>query len=399
LFMVYDALIVGAGVTGVAIARALSLKNPTWQIAVVEKEAAVAYHTSGRNSGVVHPGFNPKPGSLKAQFCVEGNRRLREFCHAAGVPFRDVGMLVVARNSNEIGTLEELYRRGQANGVPDLKMFSKEELKKQEPHIKGCAALYAPTGAVVDSRLYVQALAQEASQHGVSFFFGHHVRYIEKSTIGYTVYSDYRRFRCAYLINAAGLYADYIAHTLGVGLDYTVLPFRGEYYKIAERKAQLVRHLVYPAPNLNFPFLGIHFTPTVDGKLKVGPNAVLALGREAYTNTQINFRETLAMVLDRRTWQLLQNREFRHVAAHSLRTSLSQRAFFEEASTLVEGLEEADLEQGPLPGIRAQLIDRAGRLVDDMIIERSANALHILNVVSPGLTCALPFAEYIADLI
>jgi L-2-hydroxyglutarate oxidase LhgO len=143
--MVYDALIVGAGVTGVAIARALSLKNPTWQIAVVEKEAAVAYHTSGRNSGVVHPGFNPKPGSLKAQFCVEGNRRLREFCHAAGVPFRDVGMLVVARNSNEIGTLEELYRRGQANGVPDLKMFSKEELKKQEPHVKGCAALYAPT--------------------------------------------------------------------------------------------------------------------------------------------------------------------------------------------------------------------------------------------------------------
>jgi len=397
--MVYDALIIGAGVTGVAIARALALKNPNWQIAVVEKEAAVACHTSGRNSGVVHPGFNPKPGSLKAQFCVEGNRRLREFCHAVGVPFRDVGMLVIARSSNEIGTLEELCRRGQANGVPGLKMFSKGELKRQEPYVRGCAALYAPTGAIVDSRLYVQALAQEASQRGVSFFFGHHVRHIEKSAIGYTVYSNRQQFQCAYLINAAGLYADHIAHRLGVGLDYTVLPFRGEYYKIAERKARLVRHLVYPAPNLHFPFLGIHFTPTVDGKLKVGPNAVLALGREAYTNTQINLRETLAMLVDRRTWRLLQNREFRHVAVHSLRTSLSQRAFFEEASTLVEGLEEADLEQGPLPGIRAQLIDRAGRLVDDMIIERSANSLHILNVVSPGLTCSLPFAEHIVDLI
>lgn len=394
-----DILIIGAGVTGVAIARALAFKKPKLKIAVLEKEDSVARHTSGRNSGVVHPGFNPKPGTLKARFCVEGNQRIREFCQRANVPFKDVGLLVVARTQNEISILEELWRRGQANGVPGLQILSKQELRQRESHVKGCAGLSAPSGAIVDSRQFVTVLAQEASHKGVAFFFGHRVRRAEKNASGYTVHTDHQLFQCAYLMNAAGLYADRIAHMLGVGLDYRILPLRGEYYRVCESKAQLVSALVYPVPNLNFPFLGIHFTPTVRGELKVGPNAVPALGRESYSNLQINLREALAMMLDARSWRLLRRPEFRQMAAQHLRTSLSQQAFLREASTLVEGLKEGDLERGPLPGIRAQLADRTGRLIDDMIVEKRDSSLHILNVVSPGFTCASPFAEYVVSLV
>lgn len=396
----YDILIIGAGITGVAIAWTLAHQKPRLKVAVVEKENAVACHTSGRNSGVVHPGFNPKPGTLKARFCVDGNQRIREFCQRAHVPFKEIGLLVVARTPEECGTLEELYHRGKANGVPDLQMLSRTELKREEPRVKGSAALYAPTGAVVDSRRFVEALAGEASQAEVIFLFGYTVKKIAQCPArGYHMRTDKGEFKCAYLINAAGLYADRIAHMLGVGLDYTILPFRGEYYKVTARKAQLVRHLIYPVPDLNFPFLGIHFTPTVYGELKAGPNAVLALGRESYNHVQINVREVLAMIFDTRSWLLLKHPDFRRLAVQHLRTSLSREAFFQEASSLVEGLETRDLERGPLSGIRAQLVDRKGQLVEDMIVEKRDSSLHVLNVVSPGFTCALPFARYLSNLI
>lgn len=395
----YDVIIIGAGVVGVAVARSLAHARSHYKIAVLEKEDGVARHTSGRNSGVVHPGFNPKPGTLKARFCVEGNQRIREFCQRTRVPFKQVGLLVVARTSAEINTLEELYRRGQLNGVPHLRILSQDELAKKEPYVKGCAALYAPSGAILDSRQFVEALAHEAQRLGVTFSFGQRVQRLEKHSSGYRLHTNHHIFECDFLINAAGLYADHIAHMMRVGLEYTILPFRGEYYKVREEKAQLIRTLVYPVPDLRFPFLGIHFTPTVEGGLKVGPNAVLAFGREAYAHTQINPRETLAMLCSKATWRLIRSPEFRQIASRYWRTSLSRRAFFQEASTLVEGLKETDLLKGPLPGIRAQLVSRAGHLVDDMVVEKRDNSLHVLNVVSPGLTCALPFAEYLASLV
>jgi L-2-hydroxyglutarate oxidase LhgO len=347
----------------------------------------------------VHPGFNPKPGTLKARFCVAGNQRIKEFCHRTNVPFKQVGLLVVARTPDECSVVEELYRRGQFNGVPDLQILSQKKLNELEPNAKGCAALYAPSGAIVDSRQLVRSLAQEAYEHGVTFFFGHPVRCVEHDGHSYCVHTSRQSFHADFLINAAGLYADHIAHMMGAGVGYTILPVRGEYYQVRAEKAHLVRRLIYPVPHLHLPFLGIHFTPTIAGGLKVGPNAVVALGREAYANTQINLRETWAMLMDRRIWRLLGDHEFRQVTVRFLRTSLSRRAFLHEASTLVEGLSEADLLKGPLPGIRAQLVNQSGQLVDDMIIEKKENSLHILNVVSPGLTCALPFAEYLVNLL
>lgn len=394
-----DVLIVGAGITGVAVSWALASQNHNWRIAVIEKEPAPACHASGRNSGVLHAGFNPKPGTLKARFCAEGGLRIREFCSQKGIPFKTVGALVVARSESERHILEELYRRGVANGAPDLQILPRGELQKLEPQVKGCAALHAPSAGIVDSRRLVEALVQEASNRGVTFFFSEHARRIERCTSNYIVHTDRQLFKCSYLINAAGLYADRIAHMLEAGRDYTILPFRGEYYRLCERKARIVRVMVYPVPDLSYPFLGIHFTPTVHGELKVGPNAVLSLGREAYNRTQVNLREAIAMMIDLRNWRLLRRQEFQRLVSQHLRTSLSKRTFLRHARTLVGDLNVEDLLKGPPAGIRAQLVDQAGRFVDDLVIERKDNTLHILNVVSPGLTCALPFADYVASLV
>jgi L-2-hydroxyglutarate oxidase len=331
---------------------------------------------------------------LKARLCVEGNRRIRDFCREHNVPLREVGTLVVARSEAERPGLEELHRRGQANGVAGLRVLTGGELRAREPNARGCAALVAPTGAVLDSRCYVEALADEARGRGVVFHFGRRAERIEKRAGGHTVDG----LRCRTLVNAAGLYADRIAHQLGAGGEYAILPFRGEYYRVRDAKAGLVRAMVYPVPDPDYPFLGIHWTPTADGGLKVGPNAVLALGREAYRRFQVDLRETLAMATDLRAWRLV-TPSFLRLAARHLRTSLSRRAFLAEASTLVQGFALEDFESGPPPGNRAQLVDRRGRLVDDLVIERDGDTLHILNVVSPGLTCSLPFADHVASLL
>ncbi len=393
---IYDVVIIGAGVTGTSIARALARRRPHIKMAVLEKEEGVARHTSGRNSGVVHAGFNPKPGSLKARFCVEGNRLIHEFCAQRGVPLRNAGTLVVARTQGEIAILEELYRRGEANGVPGLEMLDRQELRSREPRVRGWAGLFAPSGSVIDSRRFVEALAEEACARGVCFRFGQRVRSIEEGSGLYRVRTDRGEFQTQNLINAAGLYADRIAHMLGVGTEYTILPFRGEYYYV--RKSRLVKAMVYPAPNLNYPFLGIHLTPTPEGRLKVGPNAVLALGRESYRGMHIHLGEALAMVLNAGTWRLLRPR-FLKMAWRYFLTSWSKEAFLREVATLVEGLEKGDLTAGPPPGNRAQLINRKGQLIEDLIVERKGRAIHILNVVSPGFTCALPLAEHIAAMV
>ena len=391
-----DLLVVGAGVTGVAVARALALRAPRLSIAVVEKEAGVARHTSGRNSGVAHAGFNPRPGTLKARFCVEGNRRIRAFCRERGVPVRDVGTLVVARSADEAGALEELRWRGEANDVPDLRLLSARELGAREPNVRGCAALLAPTGAVLDAQAYVEALARDAQERGVTFAFGTRVLGVETAGSGFRVLASDASFRCGHLVNAAGLQADRLAHHMGAGREFTIVPFRGEYHRVAERKANLVRAMVYPLPDPDHPFLGIHLTPTAGGQLRIGPNAVLALGRESYRPWQVHPGDVLALASDPRAWRLL-TPSFVRTAVGQLRTSLSRHAFLREASTLVRGLELADLEGRFPAGNRAQLVDRRGRLVDDLVVERDGTTLHILNVVSPGLTCSLPFADHLVD--
>ncbi|MBI4345841.1 MAG: L-2-hydroxyglutarate oxidase [Elusimicrobia bacterium] len=391
----FDVAIVGGGVTGCALARALAHKRPHSKIALLEKEPKVAVHTSGRNSGVVHGGYNQKPGTLKARFCVEGNHRLKEYAAARGVPLAQTGILVVARSQAERSVLEELLRRGRENGVPGLRLVDGAELKRLEPNASGISALHAPSGASVDSAALVESFAEDAKAAGVTFYLGEGVRRIEEDGRGFRIRTARAALRARRLVNCAGLHADRIAHQLGAGLPYSIVPFRGEFYYIDPAKAGLIRSMIYSVPDIRYPFLGVHWTRTVHGKVKVGPNAVLALGREAYGTFQVHAGDTARMLLDGRFWRMVGGAEFRRLAAENLRSSLSKAAFLKQAFSLVQGAAASDFRKGP-SGIRAQLVDRDGGLVDDLLVEKKGESLHVLNAISPGLTCALPFADHLA---
>ena len=393
----FDAIVVGAGVIGTAVARSLILRKPNLKVAVLEKESAVARHTSGRNSGVLHAGFNQKPGALKARCCVEGNARARDYALKNKVPMKQVGTLITALNQSEFSVLDELLTRGNANGVPDLKIIDAQEIRKLEPNAQGIAALHAPSGAIVDSRVFVETLASEAKEKGVQFLFDHKVVAIEENTDGFKIVSKNSSLLTTYssrfLINCAGLYADKVAHMIGVGQNFTIIPFRGEYYKVVPSKSNIINSMVYPVPNLKYPFLGVHWTKKIDGSVAIGPNAVIAFGRESYKTLAIQWKETLAMV--RAPFlKMLASSEFREHALRQLRLSLSKKAFIEEARQLVTGVNVEDLLAGSA-GNRAQLIDRAGNLVDDLVVEKKNNSIHVLNAVSPGFTSALPFADFV----
>jgi len=390
----FDYLVIGGGVMGCALARALALKHPSAKIAVLEKETKVAHHTSGRNSGVVHAGYNQKPGTLKARFCVEGNRRLVEYARARGVPIAETGILIVARAQGERATLEELLRRGRENGVPNLRLVDGAEIKRLEPNASGVAALHAPSGAAVDSAFFVEALAEDARAAGVEFRLGEGVRRIDEIGKGYEVRTNRGRIAATRVINCAGLHADRLAHQLGAGLPYTIVPFRGEFYYLDAAKAGLIRSMIYSVPDIRYPFLGVHWTRTVHGKVKVGPNAVLAMGREAYGTFQVQPVDVARMAFDGRFWRMLAGSEFRRLAGENLKSSLSKTAFLKHAFTLVHGAEASDFTKGP-SGIRAQLVDTEGKLVDDIVVEKKGASLHVLNAISPGLTCSLPFADHL----
>lgn len=396
--MIYHAVIIGAGAIGCAVARALAAKRSAWKILVLEKEPDVARHTSGRNSGVIHSGFNMAPGTMKAKFCVEGNRRLREYCVSHGILMKEVGTLVVALSAEDETTLAELARRGRENGVPGIEVIGAGRLRELEPHTAGIAALHSPTGSIVDSSGVVHAYAQDAQASGAAFGFFKRVKTIEEKENGYRVVTDSGTYEAARLINCAGLYADRLAHMLNVAREFSIFPFRGDYYKLVDSKSDLVRSMIYPAPNLKYPFLGIHFTKKVTGEVLAGPNAVLAMGRESYRPTDINVGETWEMISSAKFWKMAGRREFFSLAWEQIKTSFFTRAFLNRARRLLPELEAADVVRGQ-SGNRAQLVNAEGDLVEDLVVECSGRSVHVLNAVSPGLTCSLPFADYVVDEI
>ena len=379
-------------------ALAGSLASRFSKLIVLEKEPAPGMHASGRNSGVVHSGFNPTPGTQKARFCREGNRRLTEYAQANGVPFQRVGTFVVARNEAEIKVIETLRQRGVANGVPGIETITGESLREYEPNALGVAALHAPTGGIIDSLALVRSLADTAQKAGVEFQFGHKVTGVREKTGHIELFVGTERILADFMVNCAGVYADKLAHAMGVGKAYAIIPFRGEYYATRSGGAPLIRSMVYPAPDLAFPFLGIHLTATVNGTVLIGPNAVPAFGREAYSRLSINLREMIEQLAWKGTWQLLKDPHTRRTAIRELRRSCSKRIFAAEASAVVHGVRPSDL-RPYRAGIRAQLVSEGGELIEDMVMERTARSLHLLNVVSPGMTCSLPFAEHVANLI
>ncbi len=378
-------VIIGGGIIGSTLALELVQKGQ--KATVLEKETRLGLHQSGRNSGVIHSGINQTPGSLKAKMCVEGSRRLRQYCRERAIPMVECGTLVLARNDDEIKILEELLKRGNECGVPGLQLISEKELRKKEPVSKGIAALFSPTGAAIDSLKFLQTVASEAKEKGAQFHLYHKVTGIDKKI----VHTSKEEFSADYIVNCAGLEADKIAQMMGVGMGCRIVPFRGEYMEV---KNCPVNTMIYQPPDLRFPFLSIHLTRETDGRVLAGPTATLAFGREAY-NKEWDFREMSEMFLSRPFQKLILSKEFLGLAYSNFKVSVSRKAFWKEIDSLVTGV-KLDQITPHRSGIRAQMVDSDGKLVNDILVEKGEDSTHVLNAVSPGLTSSLAFAEYLA---
>ena len=390
----YDIAIIGGGIVGCALARELGKRFD--KILLLEKEQSVGFHTSGRNSGVVHSGFNTQPGTLKAKLCVEGSKEIRHYCRELQIQCEQVGTYVAAVEEAQIPMLYELKSRGEKNGVLDLEILPIERVREQEPNAKGIAALFAPTGAIVDSFALTRSLAEGAKQLGVTLKLGEKVRGIEEREEGVYIKTLNGSFFAELVINCAGLYADRLAHMMGIGKDYVIAPFRGEYFVVNRPGPPLIRSMIYPVPNPVVPFLGVHLTRTISGAVLIGPNAVPAFGREAYGRTMFNIKDLVEIACHKGVWSALtRNRALIKIAWNELRHSCSRRHFLKEASKLVSGIRPQDLRLGTSVGIRPQLIKSDGHLVEDLVIETTPRSIHLLNVVSPGMTSALAFADWL----
>lgn len=381
-------LVVGAGAIGTSVAYHLAREGRS--VLVVEKEAAPGLHQSSRNSGVIHAGYNVKPGSQKARFCVEGNRRLRAYCAERGIATHEGGILVVARDERETRVLDELERRAKGNGV-DVRMLDETGVRAQEPHAMGIAGLHARDAASFDAAGYVRALAEDAAKAGARFLYGARVLAIEDGGVR----TRDGRLAAKVVVNAAGLYADVLARELAP--DMRVIPFRGYYAELRPERAHLVRSHVYAAPDLEFPFLGVHLSRRTDGRVIVGPGAMLAFGREAYSLMSFAGGKLGATLAWPGFWRLFAQPKFRRLIGSELAKSLRVRSIAKEARLLVPELKPEDLVRS-FAGNRAQQVSKDGKLVEDIVVRETPRAVHVLNAVSPGLTCSLPFGDHLARL-
>ena len=388
-----DIIIIGGGIIGCAIAYSLSKKLRV-SIAVIEKENEIAKHASGRNSGVIHTGFYYTPGSLKARFCVEGNKRLINYCIEENIPYKKTGTLVVGKSQEDKKNLEILLKRGKKNNVPGIRIINKKELNEMEPFVNGKFALYSPMGAIVDAKKLVNSLASNVQNNGVEFIMNQRVKKIKNIKDEIEISTTNNKFSTKFVINCAGVYADTIARLMNIKLNHHIIPFRGEYFELPKNKSHLVRSMVYPIPNPNLPFLGIHLTRTVNNKIILGPNAVLAPGKEAYSNKNINVRELSNILLYKGFWKMVYNNY--NIIEEEILQSIIRTKFLEKVCDLLPGIKINELIKNS-SGIRAQLVGNNGELMDDLVVKEGKNALHILNAVSPGMTCSLPFADYLVE--
>jgi L-2-hydroxyglutarate oxidase len=393
--MNYNITVIGGGIVGLATALQLIRKKPSLSIALLEKEDTVAKHQTGNNSGVIHSGIYYKPGSLKATNCIRGYHLLVDFCREHGVPFDLCGKIIVASNEKEIPLLKNIYERGLENGLTDLKKLGKDQLKEYEPHVAGVEGLLVPQTGIVDYRLVAEAYLHLLKQSGVNVFFNTRATAIHHKNGKQEVVTASQTFVTDLVISCAGLYSDKVAGMDVTDLNVKIVPFRGEYYKLKKEKEYLVRNLIYPVPDPNFPFLGVHFTRMARGGVEAGPNAVLAFKREGYKKSDINLTELFETL----AWP-----GFQKVAGKYWRTGLSEmyRSFSKSAFThalqkLIPEIQKDDLIEGG-SGVRAQACDRTGGLVDDFLIYETDKAVHVCNAPSPAATSSLAIGETVAEM-
>ncbi|GAD53823.1 L-2-hydroxyglutarate oxidase [Halarchaeum acidiphilum MH1-52-1] len=393
----HDITVVGGGCIGCSIARSLADRSDL-DVAVVEKEHQLAAHQSGRNSGVLHPGFNYEPDSLKAQFATEGTARMKTYAAERNIPLDECGVLVVALDAVEEERLNTLHAQARENGVETEILEDEAEIEAHEPHTSGRAALYAPGAASIDAVQYVHSLARDAVSLGVDFYVDTCVEGVSRTSEGYRLHTSSGDLRTRYVVNAAGLHADSVASAFDVGEDLQVVPFRGEYYELVPDRRELCQSMIYPAPDPELPFLGVHYTRRTDGKVIVGPNAVLAFGREAYENTDVNVGDLVETLSYRGFQRLIASPKILRVAWDELHKSYRKERFVEAARKLVPGVRGADFRKS-YAGIRAQLVSADGSLVKDPVFEHASDSTHVLNAVSPGLTCSLPFGDHVSKAV
>jgi L-2-hydroxyglutarate oxidase len=393
--VVYDIVVVGGGIVGLATALQIKKKKPSLKLLLIEKETGLARHQTGNNSGVIHSGIYYKPGSLKATNCIQGYRMLVEFCRQYEVHFELCGKIIVASNEQELALLQNLFMRGQQNGLTDLKHLSRGELKEHEPHVTGLGGIFVPQTGIVDYKKVADKYGETIQGLGAEIHFGEQVIDIQSNADKTVVVTQKSSYSTRLVINCAGLYSDKVARMTVQNLNIKIIPFRGEYFKLKKEKEYLVKNLIYPVPDPNFPFLGVHFTRMAKGGVEAGPNAVLAFQREGYKKTDIRFSELAETLM----WP-----GFRKVAAKYWKTgwgemyrSFSKPAFTKALQILIPEIQEGDLEAGGA-GVRAQACDRQGGLVDDFLILEEKNAINVCNAPSPAATSSLSIGETVATL-
>lgn len=391
-----DLAVVGAGIVGLAVARELLARRPGLRLAVIDKEPQVGAHQTGHNSGVIHAGIYYQPGSLKARLCVEGAAALFDYCERREIALDRCGKVIVALHERELGRLDELERRGRANGVPGLRRVDAAGLRELEPHAAGVAALHSPNTAIVDFPAVARALADDVRAAGGELLLGSEVVAAERRAGGGLLLrgADGRETVARRAVFCAGLWADRVARAAGADADPRIVPFRGQYLTLAPAARQLVRGLIYPVPDPALPFLGVHLTKHVSGEVWAGPSALLVGARDAYEIRRVrgaDLRETLAWP---GTWKVMAR--YWRSGLDELRLAASRKAFAAACAQYVPELREQDLLPGQA-GVRAQAVARDGRLVDDFVFSQSPDALHVRNAPSPAATSALAIAGLIAD--
>ena len=389
-----DLAIVGGGIVGLATAREILGRYPRLRLVVLEKEPVLGQHQSGHNSGVIHSGLYYAPGSLKARLCAEGRQRLYAFCDEQGIPYRRVGKVVVALDEAELPRLEELYRRGTANGVPGLEMIGRERLGEMEPHVAGLKAILSPITGIVDFGQVVQAYARQVRERNGEIRTACGVSAIARRGEWVLLRTTQGVVQTRALITCAGVYSDRLARMTGGEPDPRIVPFRGDYYILRPERQALVRGNVYPVPDPAFPFLGVHFTPRMSGEVWLGPNAVLAFAREGYHKTDVNVAD-LAETLTYPGFLRLARRYWR-TGLGELWRSVSKAAFVRALQRLLPDIRAEHLEAAPA-GVRAQAVARDGGLVDDFLIQEHGRVVNVLNAPSPAATASLAIGRQVVD--
>lgn len=392
----YDVTIIGAGIVGLATAMKILEKQPSLKVAVIEKEKDIALHQTGNNSGVIHSGIYYKPGSLKALNCKKGYDLLLEFCKKENIPYRICGKVIVATSENEIEYLDKIYLNGIANGLEGIRKVDIEEIKKIEPKVEGVAGIIVPQTGIIDYKVVAGVYKNKILDLGGRIIFNENVVKIIIDNNHFKIVTSNSEIKTRHFISCAGLHSDDIAKMTNPELDLKIIPFRGEYYKLKEQSRNLVNTLVYPVPDPAFPFLGVHFTTMINGEVEAGPNAVLAFAKEGYKKTDIDFLHILS-VFNWKGFKVVAKKYWKTGLGEFYR-SFSKKAFVKALQKLIPSIRGSQLVSGG-SGIRAQVCDSSGKLLDDFLFVEGKGYLHVCNAPSPAATSSLAIGETNANRI